>query len=119
MEGKKITELKGHSDEVTVLKYFNDVLISGAEDGTIQTWNSVPVEPEVVTITDASGFQPLAISSDCMKVAFTSPEGNIHIWNSETHEELGPSFEDHFNPISAGVGRSISYSNGVDAIVIA
>ncbi|KZT35368.1 WD40 repeat-like protein [Sistotremastrum suecicum HHB10207 ss-3] len=84
MKWEIIVELKGHHNEVTSARFFDDGkrIISGSSDGTIRIWDATSGEPIGVpcTLHDVGVFR-VSLSPNGELVASSSIDGTIWLWN--------------------------------------
>jgi WD40 repeat protein len=115
--GEQKETLRGHSKEITVLAYTDDGLLSSGEDRTIRLWDTATgKEKRKAEISGVDDYQPLAISPKGKKIASTTEDGTVYIWDAESGEKFGPVLQDHFNQVSAiGFSKSDSASRIVTA----
>ena len=84
INGELVSELKGHSKEVTSVKFSNDgeKLISGSADGTIKEWD-VKTKAVIRTIKAHEGWtRSVAYNFNGTLIASGGDDGKIQIWNS-------------------------------------
>ncbi|KAL4260025.1 hypothetical protein AB1N83_008711 [Pleurotus pulmonarius] len=103
--GERLHELEGHTKEIILLAFGpeGDKLYSASEDGNVRTWDPVhgdAVDSVTIDIEGITKFQPMAFSLDG-RMASTSTDGTIQIWDVSTGKEVGPVLQGHFNAVSS------------------
>ncbi len=84
INGELVSELKGHSKEVTSVKFSDDgeKLVSGSADGTIKEWD-VKTKTVIQTINAHVGWtRCVAYNYNGTLIASGGDDGKIQIWNS-------------------------------------
>jgi WD40 repeat protein len=92
--GKLITNLKGHTNEVTCLAWTADgrKLISGSLDSSIRTWDTITWQ-QIAVFTHRNLVHGIAISPNGRILASASVDNTARLWNLENGQPIGSALQ--------------------------
>ena len=103
-DNTEIRLLAGHGGAISSLVLFGDILVSGAADNTVRSWN-VTNGAAAGNIANTAAVTCLALSPDGATVAAGSADNMIRLWNRANGQAIA-TLAGHAGPVT-----SVNYGN--------